>query len=192
MVAHSPQNLSNDEQLVSWGISQGLLDFDAVDPDEHHPLPLSPSGSDPRRLWREAATPGDSPVLRLAKAIRENPWEETYLDSLPAIPAMVRELILARFDAAYAEGWLDLSNEQYEQVMMVLLPDDFPVPKAPIKASTHPAGSPGRLADCQRRAALAQPTDYRGDADAVRDDRLGVAVSKRANGDGVHVHGWAG
>jgi len=137
--------------------------------------------------WVDA---GDSVLNQFLWALRAGTGPLKPFDELPDLPSSVRQRIINRLEAAWAEGLLRLDPEQYADVLMCLLPEEAVVALPTGPASTDPVGSIGRLAMYRERASRRETICGPVDADAVRDDRLALRFKPRDSGRGIKSEGW--
>jgi len=134
---------------------------------------------------------GDSVLNQFLWAMRAGSGPPKPFDELPDLPSEVRQRIITRLESAWAEGLLRLDPEQYADVLMCLLPEDFVVSLPTGPGSADPIGSTGRLASYRDRAARRETCCGPIDAEAVRNDKAGVKVRQRTNGRRIKTEGWS-
>lgn len=135
-------------------------------------------------------------LKRLTKKLaRRRPGKIPDLDALPPLPDDVREVLLDRLEAAWADGTLPPDLNVYSAVLCALVPEDFRIeqPKQPDEA---PPGSTARIATYQRRAAggaiflTSDRQSVGADAREGQAEREAVIARGRGNNFGVIPFGW--
>lgn len=123
------------------------------------------------------------------------PWSS--VDDLPPLPEKLRERLLDRLEAGWADGTLSVDVDTYEQILFVLLPEDFLI-RRPTEPDTAPPGSSARVETYARRAAGGQlflEADRKaiaGDKREGKVDRDAVKARDRGNHTGVVPIDWNG
>lgn len=129
--------------------------------------------------------PNDPPTgyAALAEAFQGRPYLADDIDDLPPVSPVARERLRDRLEAGLASGLLDLTIQQFKDVLCVFMPEDF-VPSTPESppSATLP-GTAERVADyCERvrrREAVTRGRDGLVDGVAAPG---GIRVLKRQNG----------
>ena len=107
----------------------------------------------------------------------------------------VRARVAKLLEAAFlADSLGPISDDTYDAVMSIVLPEDHAAPaSSPVPTLTAP-GSPDRVEVLGSRLAAGERLHTRRDADPIRDDRRSLRGSLRRNGNdiGPEIAGWAG
>jgi hypothetical protein len=133
---------------------------------------------------------------RLARILeRTSPGNIPDFDTLPPLPDDLRELMLDRLEAAWADGTLPPDLDVYSAVLCALVPEDFRI-EQPVKPDQSPPGSTARIDTYRRRAAggaIFLTSDRQAivaDAREGMADREAVAARDRGNNFGAIPLGW--
>lgn len=132
----------------------------------------------------------DSVLCQFLRALHVGGAPMRPFDEHPDLPVKSRQRVINRLEAAWAEGLLRITPEQYADVLMCLLPEDAVVNLPTGPGSTDPVGSVGRIAAYRERASRRETTCGKTDVDTVRNDRLAVRVKNRVSGRGIKTAGF--
>jgi hypothetical protein len=133
------------------------------------------------------ADPVFDQLARLAAHVREaEPLGD--LDDMPQLSEEARELVIDRLEAGLEDKTLKLTPDQYDAVLLCLVPEDFTMPTRPSPSTGSAPGTAARAATYAARVAAGAPVHS--PQDSPLEGRK-LRVAKKANGSGDKVLGWA-